>query len=485
MALPREVIEDLVNDPDFLNLSESEQDSLTEELNQKLMGTVPGSEGILKRVSGIGKEALAIGSGLTFPLPQAARELSKSPFSGPVELPSAIMSGKEPLFDIPEPETTFGQLAPFVPLGFGAAKGGIGLGKLGVKGFNRFLRTGPIKQEIKGIDDLLSVLKSQAGEIKSKASQIGRVKGILSKRGTRESTQIAVEGIEEISKRTDELFDAARENYKAVLRNIDPKKVNIEDLVKVIDDTLIEKGAKGATLKSIQEEKLISLKSELQSMIKKPSNAVVKKTIDPITNIETEEIIQPAVKKLVPKLTRPEELKIIQNRIYGAVSGRKDLEGEFLSNFGKMLDRKGISSFTKANKVYRDTYQLADETSEITKGALKKAAQGSPHISPQEIEAIAKTEGKLGTNFIEQVKAQSLKSSQQRRRLASRKISEKRRLTGKEEETQFLTSKRKGLASELKGRQLRKGAVATLVGAPIVGKLFGIFGRRKTGESIK
>jgi len=80
------------------------------------------------------KDLPAIGAGLTFPLPQMFRELTRSPIAGPAEYGQRLATGTlpDPAFDIPEPQTTLGKVAPFIPIGIGAVKGGMSLGKAGI-----------------------------------------------------------------------------------------------------------------------------------------------------------------------------------------------------------------------------------------------------------------------------------------------------------------------------------------------------------------
>lgn len=356
MALPDKVIDDLVNDPEFLSLSESEQDSLVQELDQELTGTIPQTENFLQKAIRVATHDVpAVGAGLISPLPEISRQLSKAPISGPMQFASG-MAEKEPAFDIPHATTEIGRkaeaVAPYVPLVIGVTKLAISGGK--------------------GIGSLF-------GE----------------KAARDEFMNVVYESGKQISSKIDDLFTSARENYKTVLSRIDPRKINVSDIIDAIDDTLKSKGSKVAEYMSPQEKNLLGVKNKLLNLGK--TTEAVPEIIDPLTN----KVVQKATEatNILPDLGRSSELKYIPDEVYKAASGRADLQGEFLHNYGNLLKDKGAGELTKANAQYKRAYEAYDSSKKLTVGKVRAA--GKRTIGSKEIADLKGLEKEIGVNVLE------------------------------------------------------------------------------------
>ena len=338
----KDLIEEYSNDPEFLAFDDATQDSILDIAMQKKFGSVPNSEGLLSKVA---NDIGAVASTVTFPFPQMARELSKSPIGGPMEYGMRASQGTlpEPEFDIPEPKTEVGKMANtaanIIPLaigGYGLARGGIKAGKALLNPF----RAGPVKE---GIKDLLKQGKSVAYS------------------GSKEIKDVKIPA----------MFDEARNFYTQMLEKYG-NNISPEDFMKVADDIIESKGISGKQFLDPAEEALVGFKKNMSSKLPK-------ETISPILNSSGKNIVHaPESAEMIKDAS---ELKTIKNDLYGRLKGRPDLEGEFYNKFGEMLNEKGFSEFLESGKKYSNTYKTAKEAKKITRGSLGRVSRG---VAPEE-----------------------------------------------------------------------------------------------------
>mgnify|MGYP007031186951 CR=1 FL=1 len=334
------------------------------------------------------------------------------------------------------------------------------------------LRTGHIRKEIKSIEDLISTSRKSEVPLKEKVSQIGRVSKILTSKTKKKAGKLAYEGGKEVIEKGDKLFDVARENYKSLLSGVNPRNVSFDDVIKTIDKTLEAKGSKVAEFMSPQERNLMSLKNELLGYGKKIE--AIEEIRDPVTNT----IIQQGQKASseLPKFGRAQELKNIQDKAYQAMSGNKNIEGEFLHNFGIMLEKKGANGLTKANANYRKAYKTYDQAKSVRKGSIKRVAL-DPNIPESEVIDLMKAEQGIGTKNVSKARDIARKNKLQQHMLGQKEQKFQKGLLSEQSKQEALKSRIPGLERDIKDTRFRQGLTAAVGGTFGIGQLIrSIFG---------
>lgn len=170
MALPSKIIDELVNDPEFVLMSEQDQDSLIQELDQEVMGTIPKTENFLERAINAGNKAGQFIEGASdvagFPGKQIGGYLGNKAVQ-------SIFPGAFPVGTEESPARSVGQGVTSV-LGLGA------LGNAGIRtAFPKFFA----KRELpaatgrltKSIQDVISKSKADPGQLGTSRDEILKV----------------------------------------------------------------------------------------------------------------------------------------------------------------------------------------------------------------------------------------------------------------------------------------------------------------------
>ena len=328
------------------------------------------------------------------------------------------------------------------------------------------LRTKPIRKELKGIENLILESKKAEVPFKEKIDQIGRVGKILSSRTKKKAVKLAYEGAKEVTQKSDELFDVAVSEYKSLLSEINPKDVGIDDAIKVIDQTLKAKGSKVAEYMSPQEKNLIDLKNRLLTLGKETE--AVEEIRDPITNVLLQEAKE-ASKKL-PKFGRAEELKYFQDSAYQAMSGNKNLEGEFLNNFGTMLEKKGAKGLTKGNANYRYAYKAYDKVKPIKRTSIRRVAT-DPSIPESEVSDLLSAEQYVGTQNVSKASDIARQNRLQQYMLGKKEKKFRKGLLSEQSKQEVLKSRIPELERDIKDVRFRQGLTTAIGGTIGIGKL--------------
>jgi len=370
--------------------------------------------------------------------------------------------------------------------GMGAAlpvgKGIYDLGKLGVRGINSF-RTSPIKKNIKSIEDLITNTDQSIDDMSGRIAKAESAKPKLNKFNQRQASKTAHKESVNVKNKVGSKFELAAENYKSELSNIDHTKIGIDDFIEAIDKTLAKKGATGATYSSSNELALRQVRDRLASMGTKATEEIAEEMIDSLTNQVTKRIIQEAAPARFPKLTRPNELKYFQDEIYRATSGRPDLQGEFLHNFGEMAASKGAGGLERANAAYKAAYETSKEAKLLARPKLQAVAKGSTNVTPEDINLMKSADAKAGTSATKAVEAEFSTAGKRLNKLEQfikRSTDRKENLRSQNyANAKNLQNAKEDLTKALGRRNWAIGAGTAAAGIPILSGLFkSIFGRK-------
>lgn len=284
----------------------------------------------------------------------------------------------------------------------------------GVKGFSDLINPKPVQSEI-------ALNQESGGQLANEGDRLQNVGDYLKERGQREvgyvdsAQQEADKGFSNeadqlknkqtkdkasfgynaakgIKTEVGEKFQAARDNYAQMLQETNPEKVGMDDLLKVVDKTIENKGILGKEFPDTADKAITQYRFKIAGKI--PQAAEESIAIDPMTN-------QPVVGSAPPpemtKLSDPVDLKNIKNEVFRLVQSRPDMEAEFLNNYDKMLKDKGITGFQDANAKYSQAYDAANTAKEFRQSLFEKIA-GDKTVPEQNADLTAK-EGKIGTQY--------------------------------------------------------------------------------------
>ena len=404
-------IDRMLADPKFrqlMQLSPDRAKALVLEIRQKDFGKIPKTESFIERAIKGSRNVLGAGVPPIQFLPSNKEELSDIPSVIAEQLPiglgrlgmrmanpiSKFAESKIP--DVPKPKTQFGKdisaranQAQMIAGGLELGGAGFNLAKNLKKSFTPF-RKFPIEQEILGLE--------------------------------KEAEKVAYSGSKAVKKAIPEKFIQAKDAYKSFIDDIDVSetKTTVEDLVNVLDNTIEAKGIRGREFIRPAEKRLLELRDSIASKIKQASPEVIEEIVDPLTNKVSKNIVSEASKKINPKIKSVDEIKNFKNQIVNSLRGEHDLEGEFYSHYGDMLESKGLEGLTEVGQQYKKAYQLSKSSRAISKGALKRIATAKS--SPLEVSDLSSIDKELGTGSIGQASsvAKKLESANNKLQLAIR-----------------------------------------------------------------
>ena len=371
-------IDELLNDQDFMALDEDSQNQIIDEMRQKDFGSVPNTNNLLQNIIKSQRMGPFGGTSITAAVPTSREELTDlgkvgirqviPDESGMVGV-GARMAGAKGDIRLPEPKTPYGKnlensanIAQIAHLGGSAAKG---IGSM-VKGTFSPLRKFPIEQRI----------------------------GNLGK----QAEEASFAGSEAVKAAVPKKFESARKAYREMIDSVDVSNVTAEDLVKVLDDTILNKRISEKNIRRPAEDALLAMRRKFGSMIKEGTPDTVEELRDPMTNQVHRLITEQGTPKEVPNMSMVEELRNFKNQVFNSLRGETDLEAEFLNHYGKMLEDKGLGSISDVGKVYREAYALKRDSRAINRGALKRIATGKAGSS--ETKKLSDIEKRLGTSSV-------------------------------------------------------------------------------------
>src|SRR3990167_3607042 len=339
----------------------------------------------------------------------------------------------------------------------------------GGRGIKNFFSKGKLPQEIQAIENKIGSFKNTGEFLGRQVQKATSSKKNLRNLNIKEAQNVAAKGFDKITNTAEGRFAKDLENYKAELANIDPNKISIEDLVKSIDDTLEAKGGVGASYNSPQEIALKQIRDRLVGSAEQVPGS------PEVSNMWGTDVIQEAVQPSVKfkNLSRPGELKYFQNEVYQATRGRKDLEGEFFNNFGRIAKQKGASGLLSGNDAYSKSYKIYDDVSAIKQSDLKRIAIGSPHATEYDISKLAQAESELGTGVVKGAKVQGQKAIGRQNKLEKYIEQTSRRKQAKEDQIPGLEMKKQGVQSQLDKIMGRRQAVGKISGKFLEGLPYG------------
>ena len=404
-------IDQMLADPKFRQLMTSSPDrarALVLEARQKDFGKIPKTESFLEKAIKSSRNILGAGIPPLQFMPSNMEELKDIPSvianQLPIEAGRIGMKIANPISNrlekfIPktsEPKTQFGKdisaranQAQMIAAGLELGGAGLNLAKNLKKSFTPF-RKFPIEQEILGLE--------------------------------KEAESVSYSGAKAVKKAIPEKFIQAKDSYKAFIDEVDVSetKTTVDDLVSVLDKTIEAKGIRGREFIRPAERNLLSLRDSIASKVKEAVPEIAEEIIDPITNKVSRNIISEASKRVSPKITSIDEVKNFKNQIFKSLSGEHDLEGEFLSHYGDMLESKGLEGLTEVGQQYKKAYQLSKSARAISKGALKRIATAKS--SPLEVSDLSSIDKELKTGSIDQASsvAKRLESANNKLQLAIR-----------------------------------------------------------------
>lgn len=416
------------------------------------LDSIPYSENILQKAV---KESMAVASSVAYPLPQLASEFSRFPSAGMFEAGSkapGVISGKEKLpsrgFSIPEPETTVGKVASFVaPMvlpSLALIKGGTSVGKWGLKN----LRTGPVKKQINTLENLILASKGSEAPVKQELNQIKSVSNILASRskreikntqnnfknifnslkneislektrGVRQAESISYESKSGLKNRVQQLFDDANDEFGARFSNLESSMTD-EDIAQIIENAAREVGA---------QEIAGSPGNILKNFSSKYGPKITEGEINLNPRIYTKEEVQAITKKILSSLPDSRTKAIFNQNLLNALP-------------------ETIPGLRELKASHAPIYNIAKESKEVTKGAIKRIGTGS--ASELEEARLMDIEGRTGTNFAQRARESRIANESRLNDLKSRLQLEEGNLASREKS---LESKLSGQSHRLSRRE--------------------------------
>lgn len=461
MAQPNydSIIDKLSEDPEFLDLSQDEQDQLVHELAQEKMGVVPKTENFLQRAIKNSRIGTFGGTSITAALPSDGEEFRDM---GKVAMRQAIpdqsglvgvganMAGVKGNIGLPSPQTPYGQnlesSANIAQLSH--MVGGIGsLLKQPIGNAINSLRTSPIKNEIKSIEDLIAHSKKAEIPVKEDIANLKLEGRNLGQKSSREAERVAYEGSKAIKGQVSARFKDANQRFGEEFSKLE-STMGDEDLGKVIKNAAYDIGA--ADVPGTPGSAMLSQLGRFG-----PKN-------------------NPEVIQTVPRIYNKEQLQAITKEILDSLPDDRS-KAVFHKHLLDALD-ESVPGLRELKRSHAPIYQVAKESKSLTKGAIKRVARGT--ASEPEVDTLRRAGEKLGTSHVERAKRVSDKNTLEKMMLEQRSSINDRRLAAKGEEQSFLKDKIPGLERKIQDvrfRQAAAGGVASLLGAGgILSKLFSV-----------
>lgn len=218
----------------------------------------------------------------------------------------------------------------------------------------------------------------------------------------RDAEEISYSGAKQIKSGLENDFQKAREMYRSVVDSEDVSDISTKDLIKVLDDVILEKKISGKRFRTPADENILDMRNRVASKVKEATPDIVEEVRDPLTNQPHRFITEKGSPAIDPKMSMVEEVKNFKNMVFDSIKGQSDLEGSFLRHFGQMLEDKGHGAINQASKAYRRVYDLVKESKALKIGSpsIKKLATGrTGSTQTSDMVSFGK---KMGTKVIDQ-----------------------------------------------------------------------------------
>lgn len=347
------------------------------------------------------------------------------------------------------PETPYGKnmdaaikVAPFAEMGLS----GIAPAAGGIKSLVNSFRTSPIKNKISSIEEL--ILKSKQSEIpiKEQMGRISEASKYAKESGAKAAEKAAYEGSKGVKEQRVGRFRDANQRFGEEFSKLESKMAD-EDLAKVIKNAANDIGA-----------------ADIPGT---PGNSLMNK----ISKYGPKS--EPGVEQFKPKIYNKEEVQAITKEILDSLPDDRS-KAIFHKHLVDALP-ESVPGLKELKASHAPVYDVAKESKNISKGALKRVARGA--ASDTEVTDLSKAGERLGTSHVERAKKVAKTNNLQKMMLEQQSSHAEKRLAAKGDEQAFLKGKIPELERKIKDvrfRQYAAGAGASLIGlGPILRHLFG------------
>lgn len=378
--------------------SRTSENILQKAIHQSRIGQFGGSS-ITAALPSSGAETMDIPKVLGRQIPMT-REMPVSPLTmGPMAV-GFNMAGINKMSDvIPAPETEYGknlessadiaQLAlPVSGLGSLSLSGAKGIGK-GVGGFFKALRGKKIPGLKANIKSATEAIGSASAEEKNLEIAQKSIKRLGKKQVGADAKEFGARASKTAKDAVQSEFQDAKLGYRKMIEESNPEEVGLGELNDVLDRVITNKGIgrvvdpnTNTLILDPSESALINLKRQWASKLPQDAGDVI--TMDS-----------------PKKLSRISDIKNFKNQILRAVKGREDIEADFLSEYARMLEEKGLSAFNEAGKKYSGAYSKLKASKKLTGTAYEQIAMG--RTSPTKYADIESAEKQIGINQLEDI----------------------------------------------------------------------------------
>jgi len=412
---------------------------LQKAIRQSRMGPFGGTS-ITAALPASGQEATDLGRVAGRQIPMTRGQGVGPAEMGPIGIGLNLAGINESSPMIQPPQTEYGKnlemsadIAPWAGLGLGGATSLI----KNIPNITKPFRTGPIKKDIKSIEDLIFKSKKSEIPIQEELSQLKEQGKMMSESLAEKAKTVAYRGAKAVKEQISRRFEEANARFGEELNKL--------------SSTMKRSDFTDSILNAVDEIDDLNVQDRLIKRV----NDILEGPVRGAPDILSPKEVQSEIKRVMSLVGNNSRIKTIINQ--------------------KILDilPNTVKGLEKLKASHAPIYKIAKEAKALGKGALERVAKGT--AIGDEIEDLSRTGERLGTSHVERAKKVAHQNKLQKAMFEQKRATAEKRLGAKRQEQEFLGAKfpelERKLSATLGRKKLAIGTLGASVGIPIVNKV--------------
>ena len=308
------------------------------------------------------------------------------------------------------------------------------------------LKTGPIKKEIMGIEDLISGINFEEANVKSEIDAVNQALSESKVAGSQRAKETAYTGAKEIKKQVSGRFRDANQRFGEEFSQLD-SSMGDEDMAKIIENAARDIGA--------------------QDILGSPGNTLGGKVSRYGPKPQPEGVIQG-----IPRIYTKEEVQAITKEILDSLPD--DRSKAIFHKFLLEGLKESVPGLKELKASHAPIYQVAKDAKFLKESNLNQIASGNSPVS--KVDDLSQMGERLGTSHIERAKKVAEKNKLEQMMIEQKRTKASKRLDATKQERDYqnlkLSRKKDDLAKTTGRKNWAIGAGTAGVGLPILGSIW-------------